>query len=129
MIVRRLIHRPLALNSFVVSRQRIGMSGRRWESTLPKAPKPFGSSQLWPVAKVFLYGSLVYMLLHWAWWKLESDELYDRLSGRVKELEEELAHTVDERNRKLMAQPRESQTAEENKNSSKSTLKKLWPWR
>ncbi|KAK9237707.1 hypothetical protein V1525DRAFT_432485 [Lipomyces kononenkoae] len=126
MILRRLAHRRLALN--LVAHQRMGIRGRRSESTLPPAPKPFGSSQLWPVAKVFLYGSLVYMLLHWVWWKLESDELYDRLSGRVKELEEELAHTVEERNRKLLAQLHTAPT-EENKNSRKSTLKKLWPWR
>ncbi|KAK9489906.1 hypothetical protein V1508DRAFT_400391 [Lipomyces doorenjongii] len=100
------------------------MRVRRWESSIASAPKPFGSSQLWPVAKVFLYGSFMYMLLHWLWWKLESDELYDRLSGRVKELETELARTIEERNKSLVAE-RDVSPTEENK----STLRKLWPWK
>ncbi|KAK9358902.1 hypothetical protein V1504DRAFT_477539 [Lipomyces starkeyi] len=126
MIIRQVVRHPLALQ--LLPHQQFRMRVRRWESSIPTAPKPFGSSQLWPVAKVFLYGSFVYMLLHWAWWKLESDELYDRLSGRVKELETELARTIDERNRSLVARPNESPT-EENKTSLKSTLRKLWPWK
>ncbi|KAJ8096811.1 hypothetical protein POJ06DRAFT_263472 [Lipomyces tetrasporus] len=122
MILRQFIRRPSTRQ--LPSRLRLS----RCESSTPSTPKPFGSSQLWPVAKVFLYGSLVYMLLHWAWWKLETDELYDRLSGRAKELEVELTRTIEERNRGLVGQSNQA-SSEENRPSWKSMLRKLWQWK
>ncbi|KAK9461366.1 uncharacterized protein V1516DRAFT_664525 [Lipomyces oligophaga] len=60
-------------------------------------PEPFGSSTLWPVARIYIVGSLVYMIFHWIWWKLESDEIEEKLSDRVANLEQELESLLEER--------------------------------
>ncbi|KAK9465213.1 hypothetical protein V1512DRAFT_249367 [Lipomyces arxii] len=118
-LLRHSTARPL-LVSRVQLRHNNPLLARSNTNGIPRIPQPFGSSQMWPIAKVFLYGSLVYMIMHWAWWKLETDELQMELSEKVDRLESELTILIEQQR-----QLKEETT----KSNSESSKWRFWFWK
>ncbi|KAK7203225.1 hypothetical protein BZA70DRAFT_284154 [Myxozyma melibiosi] len=133
MIKMRSEREVIPTRAFSVSRSSLFRNSRLSlaEASSPDASgmkpiKPFGSSPWWPIVKVYLYGSLVYMTLHWAWWKLESDELEERLSAKERMLEDELVQILEGRKAELLKE--QQWKTEKRASSTRSFLRKLWPW-
>ncbi|KAK9471885.1 uncharacterized protein V1510DRAFT_403705 [Dipodascopsis tothii] len=75
----------------------------------------------WASFRIYLIGSLAYMIMHWAWWKLELDELTAEKTAEIGRLET-LAHQLLEDR----VQPTTASVAATDPAASRSWLRRLW---